>query len=232
MVPAEFVETALYRVFGIFVPTEQLRAFLQTALQQLELLLERRSAAGIAGMLALLWTASALLQSVRAALHVVFQLPPLSRGGMLLWARLRDMVLTLGLLSLTLIAAAVFVGWSVVAAWGTSFLPENWRGGLRWVLGTVVSIGVELLLFGFIFRFVPLVRLSGRQVAVAVVSAVVLTEVVRVGYVWYLEHVAPWGWIYGGYAAVVSLVVWAYVVALVILLSGTVSAVMSAQRRW
>lgn len=231
LVPAEFVESALHRVFSVFVPTEQLRSFLQAALVQLEVLLERRSATGIAGVMALLWTASALLQSVRTGLHVVFQLPPLRRSTTLLWIRLRDMVLTLVLLGMTLVTAAVLIGWSLVTVWGTSLLPEGLRGGARWIFGTVASVGVEVFLFGFIFRFVPVVRLSTTQIAVAVVSAVVLTELLRIGYVWYLGHLAPWGWIYGGYAAVVSLIVWAYMVAFVLLLAGTVSAVVSTRGR-
>ncbi len=231
LVPADFVAEALERVLvGVLVPTEQLRSVLHSVLEQLEVLIQRRLAAGAVGVVALVWTASALLKFLRVGLQAAFQLPSPPRRRLVLWERLRDVVVMVALLGLTLVMAVVLIGWSLVTVWGTSFLPEGWRGGVRWALGAMASILTEGLLFGFVFGFVPMVRLPVRQVAVAVGSAVVLTELVRIGYVWYLEHLAPWGWVYGGYAALVSLVVWAYAVAFIILCSGVVSTVVGSRR--
>ncbi|MCS7170501.1 MAG: YihY/virulence factor BrkB family protein [Candidatus Kapabacteria bacterium] len=219
------VETALNRVLiAPLLPSESLQRAVSSAVQQLELVLQRRSTVGVIGLVTLLWTASALLQSLRTGLHAVFQRPVVPTRTFFLWARLRDMLFTVVLLGLTLLVSLMLVGWSMLTAWGTGLLPWGWRGAVQWLLGTATSVILEIALFGFVFRFVPAFRLPGRMVLFAVASSVMLTELLRVGYVWYLENMAPWGWVYGGYAALVSLAIWAYAVAFIMLLSGTVSA--------
>ncbi len=220
------VEEALSRgVFAALLPSEELRAVLTAILHQLELVVQKRSAAGIIGIVGLLWTASALLQSVRTGLHAALGVQLAPRWGLFLWGRLRDVVLTVVLLGLTLVVSAVLIGWSIVATWGISLLPMAWRTPIRWFVGTVAALVVEVALYGFLFRFVPMVRLPWRALLLAVVVAVLLTELLRIGFVWYLEHLAPWGWVYGGYAALVSLFVWTYSIALIVLLSAVACSV-------
>jgi len=227
VVPMEVVEEAVSRVLILpLLPSERMQQLVEALMEQLELAVQRRSIVGLVGLVSLLWTASALLQSVRTGLHAAFRLPMVRRRGHFLWGRLRDVVLTVVLLGLTLPLSVVLVGWGILMAWGADLLPSFWRGIVRQIAGAVASILLEVGLFGFVFRYVPMVRLPNQVVAYAVGSAVVLTEILRVGFVWYLEHLAPWGWIYGGYAAVVSLAVWAYGVAFILLLSGVISSVL------
>lgn len=222
--PVEFVEEALRRVVvEPLVPSQDLQVFVASVMEQVELVVRKRIAAGVVGIVAALWTASALLRSVRTGLHAVFGVSSVGRS--FLWGRLRDLVLTVVLLGLTVVTAAVLVGGGVLAAWGAGLLPRRWQALVPWFWQTVGSVLAELVLFAFLFRWVPLVRLTGRALVVAVGSAVGLTELLRAGFVWYLENIAPWGWIYGGYAVLVALVMWAYGVALLILFSGALGAV-------
>ncbi len=226
VVSTQVVEEALERVLILpLLPSEQLRRVVTAVMEQVELTVQRRSAIGVIGVVSLLWAASALLRSVRTGLHAAFQLPQPATGGLLLWGRLRDMLLTVVLVGLTLPLSLMLIGWGVLTAWGAALLPLAWRGVVQHIAGTVASVALEVALFGFLFRFVPLVWIPWSMVGRAVGIAVLLTEVLRGGFVWYLEHLAPWGWLYGGYAAVVSLVVWAYGVAFVLLLSGVIASI-------
>lgn len=226
MVSTQAVQEALERVLILpLLPSERLHRVVEAVMGQLEVTVQRRSAVGIIGGLSLLWTASALLRSVRTGLHAALQLPVPTRRGVLWWGRLRDMLLTVVLVGLTVPLSLVLVGWGVLTTWGVAVLPLAWRGVVRQLAGTIASVALEVALFGFLFRFVPLVRVPLPVVVRAVGSAVLLTEVLRLGFVWYLEHLAPWGWLYGGYAVVVSLVVWAYGVAFILLLSGVIGSV-------
>ncbi|MEN3026327.1 MAG: YihY/virulence factor BrkB family protein [Chlorobiota bacterium] len=225
-VKPEVVEEAFNRVLVLpWMPSAQLQGLMESVVEQLEVLIQRRTAAGIFGIVGLLWTASALLQSLRTGLHAALRLPPKPQRALGLWSRLRDMLLTVILLLLSLLLSAVLIGWGMVIAWGAELLPPQWYAVVRGTWSAATSVLLEASLFWFAFRFVPKPAPPGRVIWRAVLVAIVMTELLRVGYGWYLENLAPWGWIYGAYAALVSLVVWAYAVAFVMLFAAVVASV-------
>ncbi len=222
LLPADLVETAFQSVLlHLVAPSAQLERLLQGVLRELRIAFAHSSIAGVIGAVGLLWSASALLQSLRTGLDAVFGRDSTSTGWLL--HRLRDAALTVALLLVSLLLGALTIGWSILTAFGTELLPEPWHSPLRWTLGLAITLVVEFALFLFLFSAVPSRPPALRVRLVASLAAVVLLELARVGFLYYLQHVPLLGYIYGSYIGLAALGLWTYYASFLLLLSATVA---------
>ncbi len=222
LLPTELVETAFQSVLlHLVAPSGQLERLLQGVLRELRIAFAHSSIAGIIGAVGLLWSASALLQSLRTGLDAVFGRGSTSTGWLL--HRLRDAALTGALLLVSLLLGALTIGWGIATAFGTELLPEPWRLPLQRTLGLAIGLVVEFALFLFLFSAVPSRPPELRVRLVASLAAVALLELARMGFLYYLQHAPLLGYIYGGYIALAALGLWTYYASFLLLLSATVA---------
>lgn len=173
----------------------------------------------IAGCI-LMWTASALFSSMRSGLNAIFHIPT---PRIFLWYRLKDMALTMVLV--TLLSASVVMSplTSFMQNAGLGLIPDDWR---PWVLGwtvRVLTIVVTFITFLAIYRIVPNKRLPWPIIWMSTVMAVVFWEVARVLFTWYVTHSQNLGRFYGGYVVLASLALWLYYSSLVFLLCAEIA---------
>lgn len=183
-----------------------------------------RGGTGLVGLIVLAWSASNIFTHARLALNAIWETGlPQGIGGVL---RLRlnalGMVIGTGLL---LIVSTVATTSLEVAAKYASRLPFS---DTLWPLALpVILAGMTVLVFGFLYRFVPRAPLRWADVWPGAIVGGTSWEVLKKAFVWYATSAADWGAIYGPVAGVIALLLWLYLSAQVFLYGAEFAAAYS-----
>jgi len=78
------------------------------------------------------------------------------------------------------------------------------------------------------YRFLPNVRLRGRSLLWGTLTGMVLFELLKLGFFWYVRTLARYPIVYGPLAGLIVFMVWTYLVSVAVLLGAEVMAVMEA----
>lgn len=173
--------------------------------------------ATVVGVLAMLVGATTVFGQMQNALNAIWTVVPKpSRNSILLFLRKR-------LTSLTIVLAVGFVMLvSLSLSVGLRVLLNNVQGWLPWYdvafngLEVVLSVLVASLLFGTIFKVLPDVLLSWRDVAVGSVLTAILFTLGRSLIAMYLSHTATAS-TYGAAGSLVLLLLWVNYSSLILL---------------
>jgi membrane protein len=132
--------------------------------------------ATIVGFLALIIGASGVFAQLQASLNAIWRVEP--KPGRGLWGLIQDRVLSFGfilivgfllLISLILTAIIAFIG-----EWFGGFVPGVET--LIQILNAILSLAIITLLFAMIFKFLPDVKISWRDVWIgALITAALFT---------------------------------------------------------
>jgi membrane protein len=184
--------------------------------------------AGLVGAAVLLIGASGVFVELRDALNYIWDTPPSTGSGVLLFIRDRffsfAMVLIVGfLLALSLAASALahlFVG-----AAGLRFPPPVLAAG-----NFIVTFVVKAFLFALIYRVIPETPISWKDAAMGATVTTVLFEAGGFLIAFYLGKAAI-GSAYGAAGSLVALLVWVYYSAQVFLYGAELTHVYALSRR-
>lgn len=180
---------------------------------------EAGAAAGVVSMLLLLWSGSYVFGAITTALNIAYDVDEVYGFWKRMLVRLL-MLLTVGVVLLLAITAPL-----IMDLFGSilDVVPAE-RGTL---LGGVRTIAPALLLlsaFFLVYRFVPRARPKWSAALTGAVVATVLFLLARPLFLAYLSTFAEFNIIYGFLAAAIILLFWAWIVAVILLLGGEVSA--------
>jgi len=157
----------------------------------------------------LLFGASGVFAELRQSLNIIWDAPPDS-GGLreIIVQRLATflMVIILGVLLLLslVVSAAIGVGehyFARVVPAGTAVVGE--------VVNVAASLAAISILFGLIFKFIPNVPITWRDVGIGAVFTAVLFTIGRMLLAFYLATTGV-GSTYGAAGSIIALVVWVY----------------------
>jgi deazaflavin-dependent oxidoreductase (nitroreductase family) len=187
---------------------------------------------GVAGLLGMVLTSSAVMGSIRQALNAAWDAVDTRP---FLQAKLVDILLVLGFGALTAASMAL----DLVAQLATSVVEELDASAsaaaavaamlLR--LGRLVPVLLMLVVFTALFRFAPARSTRLRDIWPGVLVATVGFELARTGFAYYLAVVADYGAVYASLATVVAFLVFVFVAATVLLLGAEVASEWPAVRR-
>lgn len=218
--PAEAREAVL-RAMGPYLPEQSLALVRQT----LESALRARTAAGYVGIIGLLWGATAMTGSLRAAINRVIGASPRPY-----WRRkVSDfaMVIAGGIfLSLSVLVTAVqaVVAMRVVPlVWFSRWLGDERVARLFATAGPVIF---STAAFYIAYRFLPNIRAGRPSLLWSTLVAVVLFEGLKRPFFWYLRAVATYPLVYGPLAGFIVFMIWVYLVAVIVLFGAEVLAVL------
>jgi membrane protein len=201
-------------------PNESTVQFIHSIIEEVNYIFSRSSVAGWIGIFGLFWLSSALFGSLRAALNTIFEI---ESPYIFLIYKLKDILITLILAVLILILSFIIPLISVVSSFFVDILPDF----LRWLFNgfnlTIISLTYSFLLFYFIFRFVPNKKQSNSVIMTSTIMCIVLVEISRHLFDWYVTTVSNYGRFYGTYAIIISIAVWVYYFSLIILLTAEFS---------
>ena len=175
------------------------------------------------GIVTTLWAASAGIDNMRGTLNEVYDLKE-TRSWVR--AKLTSLLLTLAIGVLILIAIA-FV------SYGTSYI--NTLLGLQtpylgYVLNGIVLLILLLLSFALIYNFGPNHSpIQWKWISPGAVIGVVLWILTSGGFRLYLHHFNSYSATYGSLGAMIILLLWLYLTALVILMGGVINAILDEE---
>jgi membrane protein len=178
------------------------------------------------GLAVTLWSASVGIDGIRSALNDVYQLRETRP-----WWRTKIHSLILTLLSIILIATAlaiVFYGWQLVQI-GLNHLDIQVRSAFILVAIQWAAILIVMLLAcEVIYNLLPDYReFQWKWVTPGSIVAIILWIILTTGFRVYLDHFNTYNRTYGSLGAVMILMLWFYLTAVVVLLGGAINSVRS-----
>jgi YihY family inner membrane protein len=133
-------------------------------------------------------------------------------------------------LSLSFLTSAVVQTSEALAPLG-SIVDRILQSPLAALAGALAPWVFSAVSFFVVYRFLPNARLSLPTLAGGTALAVVLFEVVKVAFFWYLRTLASYPVIYGPLAGLIVFMVWMYVVAAMVLVSAEVMILRERPRK-
>ena len=179
-------------------------------------------ALGIVALIGLLFTASALVGSIRTAVSIVFgeqsPRPPLASKGL-------DILFVFGLGPLLALSLAATLARAFAVELGQSFgVPGE---ALNWILGVssvLVPLLVSAAVYAVLYVVLPQRKVRLRDVWPGVAFAAIVYELAKRGFGLYLESFANYNAVYGSLGAVVAFLVFVYLGAIVLLVGAEMAA--------
>lgn len=180
------------------------------------------SVIGVLSILALLWSASGMMASVRVGLTTAFD-DDFRRPYF--HSKLVDLLLVLGVACLFVGFLALTIAINAIERWSETVAGGLGAAGLD--RGSVLALLVPpLLTFGvllFLYRLVPRTQLRYRDLAVGALIAAVASEAIRIGFSYYLAKVARYDLLYGALGSVFALLLVVYLQAIVLLFGAEIA---------
>ncbi|MBC7811543.1 MAG: YihY/virulence factor BrkB family protein [Burkholderiales bacterium] len=178
--------------------------------------LMQSSSFGIVAVVSLIWSGLGLFTNVTYSLDTIFRVPA-QRSLMKQRAVAFGMALLLIVLVVTsfltsgvlfLVSALLLDQPTIWITIGMFFLP----------------LGLDMMIFALLFRYVPARRVHWDAVWPAAIIGATGWELLKAGFGWYLENLNNYQFVYGSIATPIVLLLWAYLVASIFLLSAELCA--------
>lgn len=177
------------------------------------------------GILIALWSASAGFDSLRTALNLVYNLNERRAW----WkTKLQSLLFTLIITLLTIIALAiVFYGWKFISfslsAMGLPVPSQFFLILIQWIAILILLLSV----FGIIYNFAPSHHpFKLIWITPGAITGIVLWLLLSFAFRTYLQYYNTYNRLYGSLGAVIILMLWLYLTALVILIGGVINSVL------
>lgn len=183
----------------------------------------RRGGVLVLGVLVGLWTASLAVRDLMYAMNNVYNVEESRSTARMIGI----MVGTTLAIALLLVAAAAFM---FLGPEATRWLAAKLEIGeqLTWVWGWIrwpVVVLLLLLLVGLLYYVTPAVQQKFRFVSLGSLMAVPAWIAASIGFSLYMRNFADYGALYGGLGAIIMLLLYFYVSAMVLLLGAEANAV-------
>jgi membrane protein len=180
------------------------------------LALEQGGSFTLVAVAGLVWSALGLFTNITSSLDLIFAVP--ARRS--LW-RQRLTALTMTLILVVLVTAS-FVTSGVFRLVTAVFLerPNVWIS----VGAVFLPLGLNIVIFVLLFRYVPSLHVHWDAVWPAAIFGGLGWELAKAGFQWYLANIANFQFIYGSIATAIVLLLWAYLIAAIFLMSAELCA--------
>lgn len=197
---------------SFFVPPETVQLLLKNVTEAMQ----QGSSFTLVALAGLVWSALGLFSNITFSLDVIFMVP--ARRS--LW-RQRLVALLMTLILVVLVTAS-FLTSAALRLISASLLGQtsNWL-----TVGTIfLPFGLNMVIFALLFRYVPSRRVHWDAVWTAAIFGAAGWELAKAGFLWYTSRIANFQFIYGSIATVIVLLLWAYLIAAIFLLSAELCA--------
>ena len=177
---------------------------------------ELRGQIGVVSLIGLLWTGTNVFAALRRGLNAAVGA---SRRRQFIRGRVFDLsvaVLTGGLLAGSVAITAALAVLEGLDTFGEGTALEA-VGVLLRAVGVAIPIVASTVIFGVLFRVVPITNLPWRAALGGGALAAVLFEVGKNVFVWYASSFGSFNVIYGPISTIVVLLVWLYYSSLIVL---------------
>ncbi|MFW6150074.1 MAG: YihY/virulence factor BrkB family protein [Chloroflexota bacterium] len=174
-----------------------------------------RGATGIVAFVGLLVAGMSVFNALRRALNAAWGV---RQPRPFVYARLFDFAMMLATGLLLIVSITLTTAEQMVPGTALSLLGSQCDAQLFYTMMVVaVSTGLEFTVFLLFFRFVPNAPVTLNAVWKGALVAAVAFEGSKHTFVWAVKNFAQYNVVYGPIAALVTLLVWTYLAALILL---------------
>jgi membrane protein len=191
-----------------------------------------RGTLSIFSIVGLIWTASAMFGAISRAVNRAWNV----EGGPPFYiAKLRHIAMALGtgvllVVSSLLITSRVFL--AHVEEFIGDVLPFLFLSNYVYLVFTeLISVLMAFAVFLVIYKFIPHTDTDWRDIWLGALAAALLFELGRNAFVLYLNNFGNFGQIYGSLAAVMVLLVWIFISALILIIGAEVASEFARMKR-
>ncbi|MBM2813541.1 MAG: putative rane protein [Ignavibacteria bacterium] len=203
---------------NIFPQTESSQALISTILNEIYSISMHSRFFGIIGIIVLLWLSSTVFSSLRTGLNAMFHFPS---PRFFLVYKLKDIVIAITLSFLIMLSTFILPASAAIVKYIGEWLPDIYLKYFQTFSSFLLTIFIGFIFFIFIFRFLPNKKLPNKILVFCTVFCVGALEVAKPLFAYYVSYSGSYGKFYGVYAALVTIAVWLYYSAIIILISAT-----------
>jgi membrane protein len=182
-------------------------------LAQVDSIMQARGSMGVAGVLALLWSASSAFGAISRAINRA-QGAPNPRNYVL--SRLSYFLMAVVASLLVLVSLAISTATELLFANEQQLMSllgfavhDLSRVGAR-----VTTFCIMLLVFALIYRAAPHQKLAWRHIWPGALLAAVFNEIANFCFIWYLGHASNMELVFGSLTSIMVLLMWFYISAI------------------
>ena len=187
-----------------------------------------RAITGIASILGLLWAASAVFGAIRKGINYAWGIRKTRR---FLQERLMDVTLVLGAGMLVLLVLFTGIVFGVFREVTDALVPEwTFASGFLWgIVAKLVSAALAFLTFLLLYRYLPNTTVRFSDVWPGALAASLAFSGTNWVFVWYVQTFPVYNIVYGSVGAVLALLTWVYLSAIILLFGALVTSRYAAQ---
>ena len=184
--------------------------------ETVEGMVRARLITGIASLLVVLWASSAAFGAIRKGINAAWGI---TKPRPFLKERMIDVALVLGagmiMLSVLFSGPAVSVSREIA----NELAPESQLSSdLIWrMIADLLSPAASFLAFLVLYRFLPNAEVRLRDVWPGALLASIAFEGLKLAFVWYVSKYTPYNLVYGSVGAILALLTWVYLSAIIVL---------------
>lgn len=207
------------RFVGSYLPNSS--ALLRSSLEEVTRL---RGPLTIVAAGGFLWSASGVFDLMQLGLNRAFSV----QNARPVW---RQRMVSLAMVAgVSLLFAVSFLETTALRlAMHYAFLPR--RDVILEYISPLTSFLLGIFVFGMLYRYIPYDRtIRWRDIWVAAALASALWELGKLVFAWYLTNMAVLNLVYGSVGAIIAVMLWGYITAVIMLMGAELAAVMSGAR--
>lgn len=203
--------------------TAQLRKFFPTDLSQINSIIkgaiEARGTASIISIVSLLWSGTSVFATIHTALNVAYGV---EKSFGFFKGALFKFIMLLGIALLFIVAYGAQYAISFLGSQLKVYLPDT-----QFIVSILLQFVFAILLFFVFFllyRYVPMRLVEWQAAAGGALLATLLFVAARALFVVYIQNFTHYSLIYGSIAALIIIIFWIWIMAVILILGGELVA--------
>ena len=186
-------------------------------------MIDERGAIGIISIILLLVGCTAFFGALRKSLNTAWGI---HKSSSLIRSQLTNFAMILGAVLLLFISRLITITLNTSETILRTIVEQPLTSlVLLHLLIVIIDIALASLIFLVSYKFIPERRIRWRDVWVGALIGAVCFEVITILFILYLDTFNPYNLIYGSIGAVIALLIWTYLAALIFLFFAKISAV-------
>lgn len=208
---------------------------LQFVRDNIHSIIQNRGSLSVLSAIGLLWSASLMFDAINEAINTAWGIRETERYWL---SKLKSMLMMTLLLGFALTSAALTAQGTLFARLGALLLRVplwEWVWStihFVWsVMGSLASLMLTIGVLVVLYLYLPRLKVELRDVLLGAISAGLCWELSKHIFIWYVARVTDYSHVYGSIAAVLLLLIWIHVSALIMIWGAELSSEYSRFRR-
>jgi len=218
LIDAPALQEQIFQAFKYLIPVSQ-----DFILNVINSVIDERGAIGIISIILLLVGCTAFFGALRKSLNTAWGI---HKSSSLIRSQLTNFAMILGAVLLLFISRLITITLNTSETILRTIVEQPLTSlVLLHLLIVIIDIALASLIFLVSYKFIPERRIRWRDVWVGALIGAVCFEVITILFILYLDTFNPYNLIYGSIGAVIALLIWTYLAALIFLFFAKISAV-------